>query len=337
MATFKDIRSLTGLSLATISKYYNGGNIRDENRIAIERAAADLGYRINTVASNLRRGRSRTVGVLLPSLANEFHMSVVANLEQALRADGISVIVTSTHDESRDHRSVDLLLGRMVDAIVAVPTPEIVTALRDAIEAGVPVVCFDWHQEALKTDQVTLNNRQAGKLAARHLLDHGHRRIGLVSGTPTVSSMHDRAVGFLDHLASEGRPVASQLAPTGPLTVQQGITATRALLELDERPTALFTVNYELTVGAIIALNESGLRIAEDISIVGFDNTDLARVTQPRLTVVAQPVEEIGLTVADVVRHRLAATEPEPPTRRQLRAKLVFGSSVQALHLRAVR
>lgn len=331
MATFKDIRQLTGLSLATISKHYNGGNVREENRVAIEHAAAALGYRINTVASNLRSGRSRTIGVLLPSLANDYHMSVVARLERDLRSTGVSVIVTSAQEESAQHRSVDLLLGRMVDAIVAVPAPDIVEDLRQAVAAGVPVVCFDWQDERLVTDQVTLDNTGAGKIAARHLLDHGHRRVGVISGTPTVSTMHDRAVGFLDGLANGNADAAPELSVNGPLTVAHGHQAMRALLELDQRPTAVFTVNYELTVGALIALNESGLRLGADISMIGFDNTDLARVTRPVLTVIAQPVEKIGSAIASIVSTRLSSDASDGQQHRQLRARLSVGASVARL------
>lgn len=332
MPTYKDIQRLTGLSLATISKYYSGGNVRAENRAAIERAASELDYRVNTVASNLRSGRSGTVGVLLPSLANAFHMSIIDGVERDLRAQGISVVVTSTAGESPEQRSVDLLLGRMVDAIVAVPDTDVVPGLRDAIAAGVPVVCVDWKALDLDSDQVTLDNGGAGRLAAQLLLDHGHRRIALIGGPDTVSTMHDRAVGFVESLLDAGsRPLPEDLL-SGPLTIEHGHRAMRTILAQRTRPTAVFTVNYELTVGALIALNESGLRLGRDVSMVGFDNTDIARIANPRLTVIAQPVDDIARAVADIVRIRLAGEAGTAPITRSLSAALVSGTSVAALH-----
>jgi len=331
VATYKDIQRITGLSLATISKYYNGLNILPRNRQLIEEAAGQLGYRVNAVASNLRRGSSRTVGVLLPALENGFHMSIVAGVERELRADGISLIVASTVDESPAHRSVDLLISRMVDAIVTVPAHDVVPSLAEARQAGVPVISMDWEDPDLKCDTVTLDNYRAGRIAGRHLLDHGHRRIALIGGIDAVSTMHQRAMGFLDAMLDAGQNPSPDLISSGPLEVRQGHSAMRALLDNAERPTAVFTANYELTIGAIIAINESGIRLGADLSMVGFDNADLAQVTVPRLTVITQPIDEIALAVADIVRARLSAKTIETPLRRQLRPHLGVGNSVATL------
>jgi len=329
--TYKDIQRMTGLSLATISKYFNGKHVRDANRTAIQRAAAELGYRVNAVASNLRRGKSRTVGVLLPSLENDFHMAVVARVERRLRAHGISTIVTSTEGESQ-FRSVDLLLGRMVDAIVAVPAPQAVPALSEAVAADVPVVGMDWESPDFSSDIVTIDNVAAGRLAARHLLDNGHRRVAVVGGVDSISTMRDRGTGFFQTMDTAGVLVPDVYRVAGPLTVEQGHAAMRRLLDADRWPSALFSVNYELTMGALIAINESGLRLGRDISMVGFDNTDMAKVARPRLTVVAQPVDQIAAAVADLVIRRIDGTGEPDFVHVELSAFLEAGASVAAIH-----
>jgi LacI family transcriptional regulator len=192
VSTYKDIQRATGLSLATISKYFNGRNVLEANREAIESAARELDFRPNQFARTLRSRRSRTVGVLLPALDNDFHLTIIAGVEEALRPHGISVIVAASpdpHDET-----VDLLMGRMVDGIVAVTSQHDVPALTAAARQ-VPVVMVDWHIEGIEADGVFLDNEAAGALGARHLLDHGHRRIGFVGGDPAISSMRLRTQG----------------------------------------------------------------------------------------------------------------------------------------------
>jgi len=336
-ATYKDIQRLTGLSLATISKHYNGGNVLERNRDSIEAAAESLGYRINSYASNLRRGVSRTVGVLLPSLRNIFHLSIVVGVEKYLRAEGISVLVSSNDaDEgsSRGGEALDLLLGRRVDGIICVPAASDAHALMEAIDAGIPVVSIDWWEPGLDADSVSLDNFGAGSIAGQHIVDHGHTRIGVLAGEESISTMRERAEGFEAALTGAGLELASDLLVRGPLTVEAGYSATTRLIATRPRPTALFAANYELTVGALIAINESGLRLGTDISLVGFDSVELAQVTRPRLTIITQPVEEIAREAARIMRTRLGDVPDAtgPREMKRLPASLLVGASVASLH-----
>ncbi|SFF61326.1 LacI family DNA-binding transcriptional regulator [Curtobacterium sp. YR515] len=328
-ATYKDLQRATGLSLATISKFYNGGTVRDENAQAIERAAATLGFRPNGFARSLRSRRSGTIGVLLPALDNDFHLTVIAGVESALRAHGTSVIVSSSPDAAAG--AVDLLLSRMVDGIIAVPSDHDVEALARAAER-VPVVQIDWRADALATDGVFLDNRGAGALAARHLLDHGHRRVGVVAGDPAVSTMRERTAGFRAVVEREGGVLGPDSVVEGPLTVQHGQAAMQRLLVQPDRPTAVFCANYELTLGAVIALNESGLTLGRELSVLGFDGLELAQATVPKLTVIVQPTHELAVRAADLIHARL--TDPDAdaaPVDVVVAPRLVAGGSVARL------
>lgn len=330
MVSYKDIQRETGLSLATISKYFNGRNVLDENRVAIEQAATALNFQPNGFARSLRSQRSRTVGVLLPVLNNEFHLTVIAGVEEALRGQGMSVIVASSpHSEDR---AVGLLLSRMVDGIIAVPSPHDVDALQKASER-IPVVALDWELPNLNVDGVFLDNIRAGQLAARHIVDHGHQRIALISGDPTVSTMRLRAEGFVQELSRLGAPTPPLFAPQGPLTIEHGYESMVHLLDAEPRPTAVFCTNYPLMVGSIIALNESGLRLGRDMSMVGFDGLEVARTTVPRLTIIDQPMRKIATEAAELVTDRLAHEyNPHAPKVRRLFApKLRIGASVSRL------
>ncbi|MFJ4222566.1 LacI family DNA-binding transcriptional regulator [Curtobacterium luteum] len=332
-ATYKDLQRETGLSLATISKFYNGGTVRAENARAIERAASALGFLPNAFARSLRSRRSGTIGVLLPALDNDFHLTVIAGVESALRPTGGSVIVSSSPDAGAG--AVDLLRSRMVDGIIAVPSPHDVLPLARAAE-HVPVVQIDWRADGLETDGVFLDNEQAGALAAQHLVDHGHRRLGVIGGDPAVSTMRGRAHGFRTAAARAGVDPAPEAVLTGPLTVEHGQAAMQRLLVLPERPTAVFCANHELTIGAVIALNESGLTLGREMSVLGFDGRELAQVTVPKLTVIEQPTHELAVRAADRIRERLAertagATPPAPPVDVVVAPRLVAGGSVARL------
>lgn len=327
MVSYKDIQRETGLSLSTISKYFNGRNVLDSNRAAIEAAARSLNFRPNGFARNLRLRRSRTIGVLLPALRNEFHLTIIAGVEEALRGEGMGVIVASSPGPEED--AVDLLLGRMVDGIIAVPSPHDVEPLRDAADR-VPVVLVDW-EAPLEVDGVFLDNVSAGRMGARHLLDHGHRRVGIVGGDRAISSVRRRADGAVEQLTAAGADVDPELVTSGPLTVEQGQCAMNQLLALPSRPTGAFALNYELTVGALIAINESGLRLGRDFSLVGFDSPDLARAASPRLTIVAQPTRDIAAEAADFILQRLGTSDPRAAETRLLSPRLITGGSVVRL------
>lgn len=304
-SSYKDIQRMTGLSLATISKFHNGGNVLPENREAIERAVVALDFRPNEVARGLRLKRTRTVGVLLPVLDNAFHQAVIAAVEEVLRDDGITVIVSSS--PTPVERAVDALMVRMVDGIVAIPSAHDVEALRTA-SRRVPVVLVDRDAEGITADRVFLDNRRAGLLAARHLMDHGHRHIALVGGEASVSSLVERAEGFEAGLAQRGLTLDPGLVSQGPLTVEQGYRGATAALQAEHRPTALCALNYELSLGAVIALNDAGLRLGQDMSVLGFDAADAWRATVPRLSVVEQPVRTIAQRAAEIIRLRLKAS-----------------------------
>ena len=331
--TYKDLQEHTGLSLSTISKYFNGLPVRESNRLAVEAAANELGYRVNTLARNLRTQRSRTVGVLLPVLDNNFHLSIIAGIEASLSTGGVGVLVSASHSaDGEPGGAVEALADRMVDGIIAVPAPHDAAALTQVSSRGLPVVLIDRLVEGLDCDAVVLDNGDAVRQAVRHLVDHGHRRIAAVAGPPDIWSLQGRSDGFLDALRQHGLDVGPASVRSGPLTVESGVASMRSLLAEPERPTAVVCLNYELTVGALIAVNESGLRMPEDISFVGFDSLELSQVTKPRLSMVVQPTHEIAVRAADLMRERLEPQsenpQPEPYRRVVLPAELVPGGSV---------
>jgi LacI family transcriptional regulator len=327
VATYKDLQARTGLSLATISKYYNGGTVLERNRQAIEEAAGELGYRVNGFARSLRTRRSQTVGVLLPKLDNEFHLTVIAGIEKALREHGISVIVCASREAPGE--AVEFLLDKMVDGIIAVPREQDAGALRAAAERGVPLVLIDRLVEGLASDAVILDNELAAGLAVEHLVAAGHMRIAALVGDQKAWTMRRRRTGFLAAMDAAGLAVRPADVISGPLTVPSGRSGMGQLLSEPAPPSAVICFNYELTVGALIAINELGVTVPDELSFVGFDSVELAQVTKPRLSMITQPTPHIAAQAAALIHTRLAA-QPGPRMHSvvTLAGELVPGGSV---------
>lgn len=332
--TYKDLQEHTGLSLSTISKYFNGLPLRESNRLAVESAAHQLGYRVNTLARSLRTQRSRTVGVLLPVLDNPFHLRIIAGIEASLSDSGVGVVVSASRGaHGEPGAAVDALADRMVDGIIAVPASHDAASLVAVSARGLPVVLIDRLVDGLDCDAVVLDNGDAARQAVRHLVDHGHRRVAAIAGPPDIWSLRGRNAGFVDAMRQHGLEVGPGAVRSGPLTVESGLASMRSLLAEPERPTSVVCLNYELTVGALIALNESGLRIPEDMSFVGFDSLELSQVMKPRLSMVVQPTHDIAVQAASLMRLRLEPqteppSDPDPYRQVVLPAELVPGGSV---------
>jgi len=334
MATYKDIQRETGLSLATISKHFNGGSVLPANAKAIDDAAARLRFRPNAFARNLRSRRSRTVGVLMPTLDSDFYLSILTGIERHLRLNGVSLLICADHEpEEGLGGAVEFLTSRMVDGIITVPTEYSAPALRDLVEQGTPVVTLDWRSPGLEADAVVIDNARATAMAIQHLVDHGHERIAYLAGDGSTPTQLARLEGVERQLAARDIPIRDELIVRGPQSVAGGREAMQRLLLLEQRPTAVFTATNFLAIGALTALHESGARIPRDISFVGFDMQVLARVTHPSLAMIAQRVDEIAKAASNLMLARLSERDAvaAPPRVVTVAADYVPGESVADL------
>ena len=332
-ATIKDIARETGLSLATISKYINGGNLREKNRVAIERAIKKLDYRVNEYARGLKSKKSRTVGMVLPELSNLFNMKIVSVIERILQEQGYSVIICDSQNNlEQEARSVEFLLSKQVDGIINIPMGNSSSHLAPAVEHQIPILLLDRPLDKLNdvVSCVLIDNQRAARMAVRRLLDAGHRSIGVVVGPAGVYTAEMRLKGYREALEEYGIPFEERLAARASLTVEGGYRQMRRLLKESKDMTAVFVTNYEMTLGALIALNKEGVQIPQELSIVGFDNImDLSRVFRPSLTIVSQPMEQIGIQAARLMLERLSGDASAAPMTVTLSATLREGASIQ--------
>ena len=303
-ATMKDIARETGLGLATISKYFNGGQVRPYNRKLIEDAVKKLDYVPNEFARSLKTRQSRTVGVVIPELGNAFITSIITAMEDILRKHDYAVIVCDCRsDTRREKEAVDFLIHKRVDGLINMATDMTGAHLQSALKEKVPVVLIDRLIRSLrgKVSAVVVDNAEAADQGTRFLLEQGHRQIGLVLGDEGLYTTKHRLQGYLDALEEFELPRRDELIRYGNYTMDGGYAAVKQLLALEEKPTALFVTNFEMTLGAMLALNEMGVRVPEDLSVIGFDKLDMFGAILSDLTLVKQPQNVIGEQAARLI------------------------------------
>ena len=333
-ATMKDLSRETGLGLATISKYFNGGNVREKNRVLIEAAVKKLHYVPNEVARSLKTQHSRVIGVIIPELSNAFITSIISSMEDILRKHDYAVIVCDCRsDITREKEAVEFLMHRRVDGLINMATDMTGTHLKAALAAGIPVLLIDRLIESLrgKVSAVVIDNVHAAHQAVQKLTAFGHRDIGLVLGSPHLYTTNQRLNGYLSALQEAGITPEDEYIRYGDYTLDGGYQAVQDLLSLKKRPTALFITNFEMTLGAMLALQHKNIRIPEDLSVIGFDKLELFGEIFPDLTLIRQPQLSIGREAASLMLDLVGNSGSVSNRIVTLSTELTEGTSVRAL------
>ena len=333
-ATLKDLARETGLGLATLSKYFNGGTVREKNRLLIKAAVKKLRYVPNEVARSLKTQQTRVIGVIIPELSNAFITSIISSMEDILRKHDYAVIVCDCRSNAkREKEAVEFLMHRRVDGLINMATDTTGAHLKMPLAAGIPVLLIDRLIESLrgKASAVIIDNVHAAGQAVRKLTDFGHRRIGLVLGSPELYTTNQRLTGYLNALEEAGITPSEEYIRYGDYTMDGGYQAAQELIRLDNRPTALFVTNFEMTLGAMLALQHNNIRVPEDLSVIGFDKLELFGEIFPNLTLIRQPQMSIGREAAGLMLDMLSEKDSFAPRIVTLTTELTEGSSVSRL------
>lgn len=333
-ATMKDIARQTGLGLATISSYFNGGNVREKNRIKIEAAIEELHYEVNEVARGLKTNATRTIGVVIPELNNTFCAEIITGMEDVLRSHGYATIVCDCRtDRKLEQEAVEFLIRRRVDGIINMPVDEEGKHLRKFQKTGKPIVLIDRRIQGISCDSVLVDNRKAAEDAVQCFIKNGHRNIGIIGGPEGIFTAQERLAGYSKALKEAGIPIRGSLIFHGDYTIQGGVRGLEELVRDNPDMTAVFVTNYEMTMGAMIGVNELGIKIPEQLSMIGFDNLQFARACNPKLTIVSQPTDGIAREVARIMLEHLenGKQENEECFSEKLQTEIVEGKSVSFL------
>ncbi len=309
--TLRDVARRAGVSVTTVSNVVRGWPyISDATRARVERAILELHYSPDPIAQGLRTGRTQVIGFIVPDIANPHFAAMVSTVEDAAQEQGYGVLVFSTHeDPAREADCIRRVAHGWGDGLLIVQTAS--TSQVDPRSLSIPVVGIDRIPANFVGAHCTVDNEAIVELAMRHLVELGHRRIAHLSGPPSALPAQARVEGYRRWVANLGLDYFHASSNPGAWSSQEGYRAALALLDAGERPTAIFASNDRLAIGAAHALRERGLRIPDDISLVGVDDIEASRYLNPPLTTVRQPLDAMARAGIDLLL-RLINGEGEP-------------------------
>jgi LacI family transcriptional regulator len=334
--TLKDVAAAAKVSRATAARALNAyGYVGDETSARVLKVADSLGYRANRVAQALRSGQLPLVGFLPGDIQNPFFARIAHDLEVEFRKHGHNLLIASSEESVEQERELlESLRSLSIRGFILAPTSasdnqHIVKLAKE----GAPIILIDRVAEGVRCDSVVVDNEGGARAAVDYLVENGHRRIALLRDESRIFTAQERFAGYRNSLQAHGLAVDESLISVSRSTVGQAIEATIRLFSRRDRPTALFTVDSLMTQGALLALRSMGLAIPRDISLVGFDDFDLATFTDPQITVVAQPIAELGPRAAALLIERLEGKKVAP---RHVRfpTRLIVRGSVSPLRKR---
>ena len=316
MATIKDVALQARVSVTTVSHVVNGTrHVSAEGRARVEQAIRALGYVPSAVARSLKSNTTATLGMLIPNSSNPYFAEIVRAVEDRCFGAGYTLLLCNTDDEPhRQSVYLQVLAERRIDGLVVVSTGDDDSLVRQLDGLRIPTVLVDREIADPHCDLVETAHLQGGLLAVRHLLALGHRRIACIGGPPGLPPSEQRIEGWRRALGEDAAPQTADesLLWRGGFTSQGGYEAMQALLRTAQRPTAVFVCNDLMAIGALRAAHEAGVPVPEALSVVGFDDIELAAFTSPPLTTVAQPKGEIGALAVDMLLERIGGHRREP-------------------------
>jgi len=300
MATIYDVSVLAGVSLATVSRVMNkNARVSEKTRQKVLDAMNELGYRPNAVAQSLASSRSNSVGILVSELQGQFYGAMLSGIEAELRAAGKHVIITAGHSNEADEiDGIEFLIDRSCDALILHVEAVSDDYLIQLSKSPVPVVLINRKIDEISDNCISLDNEKGGYLATRALIDQGHKKIAYISGPKWKADAQGRLAGHRRALAESNLDYDSELVVEGNYQESGGVDAMKFLLAQKRPFTAVVCANDETASGAITICRENGIKMPEELSIVGFDNIIFAGHLYPKLTTMDYPIVEMGQMAA---------------------------------------
>jgi LacI family transcriptional regulator len=315
LAKMEDVAREANVSLTTVSHVLNGTRkVNPETAAAVKEAMRKVGYVPNTLARALAGAASSTIGVAVSALTNHYFSESVRAIEAECARHGLMMFFADTHDDPQQElKVVQSLHQRQVDGIVLAPTRDPGLRTMEYLRANkIASVLID-RTIPCEFDQVGVENKLSSMELVSHLIkEHGHRRIGLISGAAGLSTTDERIAGYRGALKKTGLPFDAGLIRCGESSLEPARLATTQLLGLDNPPTAIMAANNLMTIGTMHALRDAHIDVPKKMALVGFDDFDWADYFSPRLTVMAQPLEELGARSVQLLIKRINAPDEKP-------------------------
>jgi LacI family transcriptional regulator len=293
--TIQDVAKAAGVSVSTVSRVLNDkDDVAPETYERVQGVIQQLGYTSSLAARSMRSHRTNVIALIMPDVEDPFAIQVLKGVNQALAEIDCDLIVCASGNirrrstAEREQYYVSLLNGSIADGVI------VVTPAATSFSTSAPVVAVDPNNESPPCPSVISTNHAGALAAMEYLIGLGHRRIGFIGGRPDLRSANRRLQGYLDALARAGIPLDQALIEAGDFSSATGHLCAQRLLSLPQLPTAIFAANDQSAIGAMEAAREAGLRVPEDLSVIGFDNIPEAAFTNPKLTTVDQFISRMG-------------------------------------------
>ena len=311
--TSQEVARVAGLSQATVSRVFaERGNVHSSTAELVRRVARDLGYRPNVMARAMRTSRTGTVGVVVSRLGNPLYPLMLQTLGPMIVKAGMRMVVWSV-DERDEKFAIDAVRERSVDGVLMMTATAESSALREVVNSGLPVVLINRVVDGLPLDQVESDNRAGGERVAAYFAASDRRRIAMIGGPQAPSTIRNRDMGFREQLAAQGMPLDKQFAVyVESFSYQTGFNAAMHLLERAIPPDTIFCANDVLALGARDAARRRGVRVPEDLWLVGYDDIEMSSWEAFDLTTVRQPVDQMCQIATDRLVARIGGSTEAP-------------------------
>jgi LacI family transcriptional regulator len=333
MANMKDIAKIARVSLGTVSHVLNNSaNVRGPLRKRVLDAVQAVGYQPSQLARGLRRDKTNVIGMIIPDITNPFFPGVVRGAEDIAFSNGYRLVLCNTdNDHSKELAHLKELRTYLPAGLIVIPSnfSDLTAQVESYRRAGTGVVCVDRLPKNWAGDSVTANNQEGALNATRHLIDMGHKRLAMIVGPLHLTNAKDRLNGFRRAIKEAKIHISAEYIQETTFDKHGGYSKTHLLLRLIPRPTAIFAGNDMIALGALRAIREARLRCPEDVSVMGFDDLDLAEATNPPLSSVSQSGYQLGTTAAHMLVERLHG-DRSPARHIILPTTLVLRGSVAA-------
>ena len=330
--TIIDVAKLAGVSKATAARVLNGQEelVKETTRERVNIAAEQLGYVRNAIAGSLRTDRTYVVALSIPDITNPFWPEVARGVQDTTEAKGYTTVIVNTDWKyDREQSMLNMVRRNRFDGLIinVVDTPIV-----ELEKLHIPIVLLGASEHYPNVNSVGSDTAGGAEMALQHLYDLGHRRIALISGLSRRYSIRDES--YVAFHARYKLPIDQDLVIEGDFTREAGYSAMQELLSLKNPPTAVFTANDSIAIGALKAAKSMSWRVPEDISIIGMDDINASTVTSPELTTIAKPKYDIGVNAAKILLNRIENNVQTKPEKLKMNCELIVRASTAIPHIK---
>ncbi|KAF1304621.1 LacI family DNA-binding transcriptional regulator [Candidatus Enterococcus willemsii] len=331
MATIQEVAKHAGVSVGSVSRYLNGHKLKDANMQKIEAAIAELNYTENYFAKGLKINRTQSIGLLMNNLQSHFSSSLVANVGDELEKRGYSMLLSAfRNNHSQVKEKLDFLLSRKIDGLIIFEAEQEWEEIQALRTLDLPIISINTPIEFPKVDSIMMNNRESTCQMIQKIMAYGHTNIGIIAAQQTDYIAQERLAGVYDAFSMNNCPLNPAHIYYGNYSKDSGYKGMKNLLQNKEL-TAIFVCNYNMSLGALQYIYEHDLRIGDDLSFASFDYFDMSDIFQPRLSVIHQPVTELGEVVASRIVEKIQNNNQLAGERLLLKNKILWHDSVRRL------